>query len=349
MTDINRRPSSADTTTEAAAWLAKLDRGLTANEESALKDWLHTSPVNRTRFLAMARMWDKMNSLSWLADLCEEPIQERRAPWSVVVGSIAVAGLVLAAIVFVPWSSLKQGTENPQVLIADLPPVIYETAVGEQSTVRLADGSEITLNTNSQIHVRLTDHHRLLTLLRGEAHVNVAPDPTRPLSLTVQDKIFQALGTAFSVELHGEDDIELIVTEGTVLVGVRPRVAPSRTSVATPVLPISSTTVEAGEELRFTAQGSTKTAVPPEVIAVRMSWRQGNLVFLDEPLEDALREVSRYTEFRFVFLDESIKTKVIAGRFKAGDIESLLVGLRENVGVAYERTPDNRILLSKQP
>lgn len=332
---------------EAARWLAKLDRGLSESEEAEVRAWLAESSAHREQFLAMARLWDGMNSLAWLADLSEQRDARRSAQWRLASASVVV---LLTALGLNVWlnASTKEASLPEPVLIADRSPTAYETAVGEQSTVRLAEGTEIILNTNSLVHVRLTKHHRLLSLIKGEAHVKVASDPNRPLSLTVQDKIIQAMGTAFSVELDEDENIELVVTEGRVLVGTRPSPAAERAQAITPILPASSTAVDAGEELRITSRGAEKSAVAPDEIAARLSWRQGNLIFRDETLEDALAEVSKYTTVEFVFLDDSIRLETIGGRYKAGDIETLLAVLRENVGVAYERTDDNRVLLSKQ-
>ena len=349
MTKVYELPNKANCDETAAHWLAKLDRGLSTEEEGELRAWLNQRQENRTQFLAMARLWDEMNSLSWLAEVCATPTVRRIPRWRAAAAiTVGIGAALIAAVYWTHFPSNEDAT-SPQLSIADLAPDIYETAIGEQSTVRLAEGSEITLNTNSQVQVRLTQHHRLLTLIRGEAHVTVARDPNRPLSLAVKDRIFQALGTAFSVELHANNDIELVVTEGTVLVGSRPRAESTRVPVITPTLPKSSTSVVAGQELRITPRGSTRSAVAPDEIAARLSWREGNLIFRDESLEDALREVSKYTSVQFVFLDDAIRAETIGGRYKAGDIETLLAVLRENVGIAYERTDDNKILLSKQP
>ena len=56
----------------------------------------------------------------------------------------------------------------------------FQTKVGEQRSVLLADGSRVTLNTASKIEVRLQADHRVVQLLRGEALFEVAHDAQRP-------------------------------------------------------------------------------------------------------------------------------------------------------------------------
>jgi len=70
------------------------------------------------------------------------------------------------------------------------------------------------------------------------------------------------------------------------------------------------------------------------------------LIFRSEPLEQALREVERYTTVEFVVLDESLKSKLLTGRFRTGDVETLLVLLRENFNIHHEFDGENRVLLS---
>lgn len=348
MSKVYQLPSGKDPGSEAADWIAKLDRGLSEEEEAQLRQWLSASPDHRNQFLAMAQFWDKMNSLAWLSDLVAKPEPRTRYSWGIAASALLAAG-VAALVLLLSFDAQREQQAASGIAAAPGPsPTIYETAIGEQSTVRLSEGTEIVLNTDSQLHVRMTKHHRVLSLVRGEVHVEVAPDPSRPLSVVVGDKVFQAVGTAFGLALDAELNIELVVTEGSVLVGSRPRSAPGAEQVNAPILPPSSTTVNAGQELRVTPLGLEKLTVPPEEIEARLSWRQGNLIFRGESLEEALREVSKYTTIEFVFLNDSIRQEPIAGRYKAGDVETLLAALRENVGLAYERTDDDRVLLSQQ-
>ena len=86
--------------------------------------------------------------------------------------------------------------------------------------------------------------------------------------------------------------------------------------------------------------------IEPEEIAVKLSWRQGSLIFRGESLEEAVYEVGRYTAVEFIFLDDESKKVKISGRFKAGDVDGLLAALRENFKISYERAGDGKIYLS---
>ncbi len=62
--------------------------------------------------------------------------------------------------------------------------------------------------------------------------------------------------------------------------------------------------------------------------------------------EKALREVERYTSVEFEVLDEKLKSRVLTGRFRTGDVTALLDMLETNFGIQAEFDGEDRILLS---
>ena len=76
-----------------------------------------------------------------------------------------------------------------------------------------------------------------------------------------------------------------------------------------------------------------------------LSWQQGMLVFQGESLEDALIEMSRYTDSEFEIMDDSLKSLRVAGYFKVGDSEGLLHALQNNFDIEHQ-TVNNVIQLT---
>ena len=332
---------------EASVWIAKLDNDLAAADQETLQEWMAADRENQTVLLEMAELWDKMGALSRLSDLfLESATHAGNSPWFKFATAASVLITVLAGV----WAVIALNPGNtPDVrktVIISTSDTVYETATGEQSTVYLSDGTQLVLNTNSLVKVNYTDQYRLLKFERGEIHIRVAYDKARPLSVIAGDKIVQAVGTAFSLEITSNQQIELVVTEGKVLVGVH-RSGPGGAGDVTPDFQISSSvTVAAGEQIILGTAEEEITKVSPEEIEVKLSWRQGNLVFRGESLEDAVAEIGRYTTVEFVILDDNLKKVRIAGLFRAGDVDGLLATLRENFDVSYQRIGDGKILLT---
>lgn len=331
----------------ASRWIVKLDKGLlTDHEQRALDAWLEESSENLEVLLEVAALWDKTDTLSRLADLFphsnvsfEEP-PTTKTFWglsqSVAVGiGILVIGITVLLSVF-----NAEINSNRQQQAA-----IYETAIGERKTVLLPDGSEIVLNTNSHVSLAFSSSARVLNLARGEILVRVAKEE-RPLSVVANDRIVQAKGTEFTVEITEDQYVNVMVTEGKVVVGLQ---SPdmSEDSIAPPELEIlAHNALTAGEELTLGYPKAEKKSVTPEDIKVKLSWNQGRLIFRSEPLEEALREVERYTSVEFVILDESLKSKVLTGLFRTGDVETLLELLETNFNINHQFESKDRILLT---
>lgn len=333
MTNVQPLPPHKRSVDEASDWLAKLDRGLSTAEEQALKAWLSQHAENRRALLRLASLWDKMDSLSLLTELSPPARKRNHRPliYSAIAASIAV---------FIIAGWLVQ--RSPDVLSTPAHRAVasaYETAIGERSTVRLPDQSVLTLNTNSLVKVTYNDTQRVLVLERGELNIEVAHDPRRPLSVIAGQKVVRAVGTAFNVQIIDADQVELIVTEGTVMVSDDNRTVPMQTIGTTP------RTVTKGERVLLGLDQETISKVSDTALSAELSWRQGNLIFRGETLAAAIAEVSRYTPVKFEIADERLKELRIGGLFKAGDVDGLLATLKENFNIDSERLDAERVLL----
>lgn len=345
--EISKRDERVD---EAGNWLAMLDRGLTEQEQTALQKWLVADPENLRTLMEMASIWDKMNSLARLADMFPQIVnQQRKLPRFI---TLAVAVSVLLAVVG-SWGVFnfhsKGSTQAPNFVNVGKEQV-FRTAA-EQSTVDLSDGSQLILNKNSLIRVAFTDHERQLVLEYGEVFIDVAHDTSRPLSVYIGGKVVKAVGTAFNLKFIRNQQIELIVTEGKVLVNVSnkdKKVSEQHTISAAVVSPVLIT-VSAGEQILLGDTNEELQQIEPEQIKSKLSWRDLNFVFHGESLADALAKIQRYTFVEFVIQEQELKDLRVVGLFKADDIDGLMITLRENFGISHEYINNNeKIVLTRK-
>jgi transmembrane sensor len=341
MSKVYRLSEREDCTAAACEWLARIDRGLSVQETSELRAWLDSSPKHTAALIESAGMWDRMDALARLADLFPKPAPRQArfgAPaWSLVAATLAGVAVMLFVLL---QPDVERG--RSEALAARGYHQLFETAIGEHSTIRLPDGSELTLNTNSRVLAEFDDGSRRLKLERGEAYIKVAHDEARPLTVSARDRIVRAVGTAFNVEITERERVEVIVTEGKVLIGV---IKADTAASGVAWLESASTPVAAGQRALLDQESPAVEAIDAQDIEVKLSWREGNIVFHDEPLAQALGEIARYTRVEFIIRDEQLKTIRVAGLFKAGDVDGLLQTLRQNFNISYERIGADKIVL----
>lgn len=337
---------------QAAHWIAAINRGLSPDEKAELASWLASRHGNDKLLLEFAALWDKAEALSQLSDLFPEERLEQRS--HVALKWFAAAASVLVAVLLFGGAQWLGEAELPRdSVVAMLDAKSYQTAIGETAVYDLSDGSTISLNTNTRVRVDYGKSNRLLILERGEMHIAVAHDQSRRLSVVVGDKVLQAVGTEFNVEITQDQNIELMVTEGVVMVGVLEPKAEQDARHTPLLLTQSSAIVGAGEGVVIERSDQaiedvdTKSLKSDE-IAVKLSWREGNLIFRGESLEEAVNEVGRYTAVEFIILDEDTRSVKVAGLFKAGDVDGLLAALRNHFNIAYEWQGEDRILLGSR-
>ncbi|GLX79062.1 iron dicitrate transporter FecR [Thalassotalea insulae] len=332
---------------QASDWIAKLDRGLSNDEQYQLQQWLALDNQHVEVLFEVAQLWDKMDELSRLADLFPPSQQQKTFPkWLGAVAASVIVMLTLGIYYAGFQSSIFGNAEQASVVAKQMH---YQTQVGESSTINLPDNSKMVLNTNSFVQITYTPAARVIELQRGEIHIDVAHDKSRPLSVVVGGKVIQAVGTAFNVEVRNEL-VELIVTDGKVLVAEQPLV--TKDNDVTPMtsrLPASSMAISKGEkvDLDLTGQKAEQVVkVDAGELAASLSWRQGNLIFRGEQLADAMAEISRYTDIEFELSDdEKLRQVQVAGMFKTGDVNGLLDVLNRNFNISYQRVANDKILL----
>ena len=352
MSNVHEFPTNASNTEkEAAEWVARLGDGLSVEEEKQFAKWFNSREQNRKEFVELARLWDSMDSLSRLAKMFPEPDEKPQNTSSGRRWLAAATFLITVGIAGWFATNSPPITEEQSAMSIASTKQLLQTEIGEQSNHTLSDGTFVVMNTDSQVAIEFTESNRMLRLERGEIHLKVAHDPARPLSVIIGDKVVQAIGTEFNLEISSDQSIELVVTDGLVMVGIMQPGVHDDDAADPLVLDQNFAMVAAGQEVTIDAdvkQLSTIEAedIESENISVKLSWREGNLIFRGESLEEAVEEVGRYTAVEFVFLDEASKKVRVAGLFKAGDVEGLLVALRTHFNISYEWQGDNRIVLS---
>jgi transmembrane sensor len=331
---------------EASDWIAKLDRNLTKSEKKQLAHWLSVDVSNIEVLFEVAQMWDKMDDLSRLSDIFPQTDVKQKQTRNTIAAIAASFVVALTLMLYQSGSYLSPFGHSTSSIVAMQ--ASYQTNIGESNTINLPDNSKVVLNTNSFVQVKYTQNSRIIELLRGEIHIDVAHDTSRPLSVIAGGKVIQAVGTAFNVEMRSER-VELIVTDGKVLVAQKDTTVEDDIEQMAKRLPQNSMSISKGEQVDLDISGNNQEKVQkadPIEIAANLSWRQGNIIFRGESLVEAMLEISRYTDIQFELADDDELQKVqVAGLFKTGDVTGLLDVLTRNFNISYQKVGSHKIIL----
>lgn len=215
----------------------------------------------------------------------------------------------------------------------------YETGVGERRVVALSDGSRISMDSDSEVHVRYSVDARAVVLDRGRARFDVAHDVKRPFSVKAGTETVIAVGTSFNVERLGSTVLVTLI-QGHVVIKNSAPVA------AAPHQPVrQAVSLMAGQEL--VAAANTKPAVQRANLQVANAWEAGRLVFEDESLSEAVERVNRYTD-KPISVDPSVASIRINGVFNAGDVGSFVSAVTSYFPVQASTDADNNIVLQRR-
>jgi transmembrane sensor len=218
-------------------------------------------------------------------------------------------------------------------------PQYYRTAVGEVSHVTLADGSTLSLNTDSELSVEFTAQQRLVYLSRGEVFFAVAKDHQRPFVIDTGERRIEVLGTQFNVrKRHDEQVLKISVLEG--------KVAVHQATNDTLVDPLQQPLL-AGDIASYSSNSEVVQQNQQRQVSSAQTWRQGMMRFDNENLEHVIKEFNRYRTRKITIDDEQVKQLRISGVFHLANGENILTALESTLPIRVQRD-DQQIVLSSQ-
>ncbi|MGC4252329.1 MAG: FecR family protein [Sphingobium sp.] len=325
---MDRSSAKSRTLDEAARWYARLHSAAMSSHEQAMFDaWKSASPENDAAWTAMQTTHDQAERLAVLPEMAAirgQALEEsgRSFPAWRIAASLALL-LTGAAGVYGLLNHWQQST-----VVASAEPLLYETAVGERRTIALADGSRVTLNTDSVIRLPAWTSRREIELVRGEAYFRVAKDKAHPFIVETDKANVRAIGTAFSVR-RMDKGFRVALAEGKVQVSVP---ASNRTE-----------TLEPGQQLFVDGNIIRRSA---SGAAQANGWLSGELTFRDESLADAVAEMNRYSTRKIVLRESSAGYRKLSGVFKAGDVDTFVRAITA-YGMAKIESEDAEIIRLK--
>ena len=329
MTDIKAK-DGADA--EAAAWYARIHADDAGQEvRDGFAAWHAADTEHRRAWAALSAAVGQLDAAAGDAELRAMRAEALAAPaarsgrsWMAVAAMVALIALIAGGAFLAPRRP-PPAPEAARTAAARE----YRTAVGERRTVKLADGSIVTLNTASIVRVPRWGAERLVELVRGEAYFQVAKDHAHPFIVAGAGNRVVALGTAFSVRLAPER-FRVALTEGTV-------------KVDTPA-GHRSTILHSGATLEADAAG---VRVTDDRARDAVGWLEGRISFNAEPLGKVVAEMNRYSTRRIVLRDAALADVPFSGVLDTRDGDALAAALEGYRIARIARQDDHELVLAR--
>lgn len=317
---MSGRTASSDERLEAASdWVVRLQAG-DLDDALAFDAWLEADPANREAYDAALAVWRAYDAAApaVLGELRRREARRRplRRGW-VGGAALAAAAAIAAAVVILPGRAPQPAAEA------------YATAVGERRSLRLADGSQVELNAGTKLTVAFARDARRVTLSEGEAIFDVAHEPARPFLITAGDRTVRVVGTQFDVRRR---DGRLSVTVARGLVEVRPTAGAGRAYRLHPGQQLRHRDGEEAVELGL--------AAPADVFG----WREGRLVFHDQPLSEVIAEANLQLRRPIRLEDPSLAATRVSGVLQFDDEDAVAHRLALLAPVTPIESPDGVLL-----
>jgi len=305
----------------AAAWDARL-RGAraSARDRAAFQAWLkqdaeHEAAHDRLQAaLSLLRANARLPELSALRDEARGSVRASRRRRLVLAVS---AGLAACLLLMLAGLRTERSIEVAALLQGDK---VYVTSPDERAKVTLADGSVVTLDSDTRMLARIGGKRRDITLLAGRALFDVAKDPQRPFVVKAGNRTITALGTLFDVDVS---PTELRVTLAEGVVAVRP--ARSGAGPAQQILkPRQQLVATAGA-----AAPKLRTVDTDKILG----WADGRVFFDNERLASAIEDMNHYSS-RKITVDPAVADLRINGMFRTDNRTGFLDALEMTLPVA---------------
>ncbi|HEY2782423.1 MAG TPA: FecR domain-containing protein [Steroidobacteraceae bacterium] len=287
---------------------------------------------------ARASAWQLLESVrqheqvgQWLAESDARRASNRK-PWANFLFWGIAASIALVICIAVPFMYRNFGVLH------------FETGIGEQRDLLLADGSRISMNTETALTVQYSKDLRKIELEHGEAFFAVKHDQSRPFDVTAGETLTRAVGTEFNVDLR-PSQVTVTVLDGTVRVSSSSGASSSANPILTAAIhaPGSDIAVSKGQAVQFRSGGRATREESGDIGRID-AWRTRRLEFNDTPLPQAVQEFNRYSTIHLTIGSPELELVHVSGVFRIGDSEGFLYSLREALGIQTQATKTEVVL-----
>lgn len=249
-----------------------------------------------------------------------------------IAGAFAAAVVPLFILCLTTMSSLYRWGEPVQYRTVEVP-------TGERMTLMLADGTSVTLNSETTLAYPevFGRRHREVKLVRGEAFFDVAKDERAPFTVTSEDVTVSVLGTQFDINTYGHNSSTIVyLKEGSV------RLTEHVSGESHQYLLQPGDLFNASRSTGYCSIGHD---VPSSKIE---GWMHNRYQFVDAPLADVIKFLERHYGMSFRVEDTELYRYTYTMSFYNESIDDIMAAMRLITPINFTRVNDQITVYAKK-
>ena len=332
---------------------AFLSDGLTAGERDDLQQLLKDS-ANKAYFRKMYAIWYAAGRAVREEDVEQAMqkamfrIKDRRSiqpsVWSFSFKRMAAAvfiSFISGAGLYYAVNTNKESKGSAGEVIA----VLNEVTVpmGSKSSVKLPDGTVVTLNAGSRLQYDATfGSHSREVILEGEGYFQVTKNAAVPFVVRAKDITVKALGTEFNVKAYPEErTVQTTLVNGSVSVKQSNADIDAEEIVLEPKQMVTMASTAESDETNAVRQSANNMRQTSVVLKENVntelytSWKDHRWVIESESLENLAKMLQRRYDVKIIIADESLKRYPFSGILADETLEQVLEIMKTVVPIDY--------------
>ncbi len=281
-----------------------LDKLLTDNWEQILKNAPSLKPDNH--------LLDSIHHQIALKEQNSKPVirMYRRL---LSAAAILILGIVIGSLFFNQSQQTQMTTQN------------MSTPYGGKTQFNLPDGSSVWLNSGSTIHFPGRFGNERVVELNGEAYFVVEKQRSPFIVKTSYGQV-EVLGTEFNVKAYDEEAFVTTLEKGSVVFTSNQG---------------KKVTLQPGSQVVFDSNNLTTARVETEIFT---SWKDGKLIFRNEPLQNIITRLERWYNVDVELKDNKLKDLKFNGTIEMETFSEVLELIKVTTAIEYSFDRNTRIL-----
>ncbi|QEM09568.1 FecR family protein [Mucilaginibacter rubeus] len=277
---------------------------------------------------------DALNRLNKKIDQLETPSNQQAAPKPNViilklrpVLAVAASVLFLACAFWFYKTHISNKTANTLALIEN------HTAPGQKKKINLPDGTIVTLNASSNLHIAVNfDDEKREVYLDGEAFFDVKRNPQKPFIVHTGKVATQVLGTHFNVSAYVNDsNITVSLVEGKVQVDMNNDLS-------------KRVILDPGKQMIY-SKSDGQARVIDFITEDITGWKENKLVFNYDSWTDAAKKLSRWYGVPVKLQDSTLLRCKLKGTFDNIPLNKVMEQIKMVSDISW-KMQDNAMIIS---